>query len=264
MFKRWLQRYRCKRFLNWPLQKLDTLHLDMNPADRSGKMDLVVIAFNQPQLLVQQLRLIRKYLPASIVYTVADNSTDLAASAQIRAFCDEAQVGYIRLPANPYRRDGSRSHGIALDFVVRQYIHPRGCEFFGLLDHDIFPVAVFHPVEVLRRQECYGLIQRRDEKWYLWPGLCFFRTANAPDSFMPVPGLDTGGAGWEPYYRFLDATALDFIPHDGTHEVRSADADGLTFEFFGDWRHCRDASNWQKKGDVQAVLERKLQYLRSF
>jgi hypothetical protein len=89
-----------------------------------------------------QVRLVRKNVLDAHRHLVADNSTDAAASRAIRQLCEQLGCDYLALPPNnPYRHaKSSHSHGVALNWLYRNYIVPRRPASFAFLDHDVFPV----------------------------------------------------------------------------------------------------------------------------
>ncbi|HEV2694123.1 MAG TPA: hypothetical protein VG347_14605, partial [Verrucomicrobiae bacterium] len=102
-----------------------------------GKKLLVTVAFSDPQVIDWQIRLVHHNMPQAL-YLIADNSPDEAAAAAIAALSVQHGVPYLRLPANPWHK-GSRSHGIALNWLWQNLILPGEPEMFGFLDHDLFP-----------------------------------------------------------------------------------------------------------------------------
>ena len=88
---------------------------------------------------------------------------------------------------------------------------------FGFLDDDLFPIAPDDPFAPLARQDVYGVRRPGGTRWFLWAGFTMMRFAAVRDRQLDFgqdwfAGLDTGGGNWEPLYRHLDETALDFAP----------------------------------------------------
>ena len=158
-----------------------------------------------------QAKLIRTYV-IEPVHIIADNSHNDLAAAKIEAIAKRFGCPYVRLPANPWG-PGSRSHGIAMNWVWRNIIRPSQPRAFGFLDHDLFPTAPDDPFAALSAQDVYGLVRTTDSRWFLWAGFCFFRFDSVRHKPMDFGqdwflGLDTGGANWEVLYRHIDRTAL--------------------------------------------------------
>jgi hypothetical protein len=243
-------------------------------------LDLVTIAFNSPDMIQHQYRLLRKFITDSYRYTVADNSTDEVARAEIRAFCVEQGIPYMALPPSPYVSSlNSKSHGAALNYVYRNYIKPRSARFFGFLDHDIFPVAPVAPKDYLKKQPFYGMLQecniphiRGGRLLYLWPGLAFFDSTYTQGmrlNFLPDYGGDTGSGCFYSLYKPL-------LMDQGKEEVfRFAEErrislwEGNDFQndmyayFDNEWLHMANASNWRNAVDFKKKKKRMEELLES-
>ena len=121
---------------------------------------------------------------------------------------------YLRLPPNPWtRRNDSRSHGIALNWVWRNVIKPGAPHAFGFIDDDMFPVAPVDPFAPLATHAFYGDTRTAGPRWFLWAGYCFFRYDAVADKRLDFGldwfvGLDTGGANWDVLYRDVDPKSL--------------------------------------------------------
>jgi len=227
-------------------------------ASLRGRPLVCSIAYNDDWAIDRQSRLMRRHL-VDAEYLVADNSSDPAASARIAAICADRRIAYARLPRIRLR-PGSRSHGLALNWVCRNVVMPAAPPAFGFVDHDIFPTAPFSLAERLRTQPVYGRCVDRGARWYLWAGFCFFRadvlrTGRLDFSQDWFIGLDTGGANWR-YYATLDRAALAF-PNDRV--IRLAGGGTETVDLIGDWIHYGNASGWRegaasKRALVDAML----------
>ncbi|MGO8943113.1 MAG: hypothetical protein ACLQJ7_05505 [Syntrophobacteraceae bacterium] len=176
-----------------------------------GRKVLVTIAYSDLQLIEWQAQLIRTYLSQSF-YLIADNSPDDRSAGAIARIAEQQGVAYIRLPANPWGC-GSRSHGIAMNWLWRNVILPGEPEAFGFLDHDLFPTAPDDPFAMLSMQDYYGLIRTAGSRWFLWAGFCVFKfdsVRHKPLDFSQdwFVGLDTGGGNWEVLYRHVDRAKL--------------------------------------------------------
>lgn len=202
--------YRTHSFKN-------TLHnnCDNLPVKERNHLDIVTVAFNNPTLIETQINLIQKNLVGLYSYIVADNSTRKESALEIQNICHSKKVGYIKLPQNPWSQ-ANLSHGIALNWIYHNFIKPRKAEYFGFIDHDIFPTEKISIVDKFSSTvNLYGHLQERTgnylKPWYLWAGFCFFRletvytkhlnfSSVVVTSFRDLVGLDTGGGNWEPLY----------------------------------------------------------------
>lgn len=207
-----------------------------------GRNVLVTIAFDDPEAIRWQAALVARYLPGA-VHIVADNSREDAASIEIAADAAARDMPYLRLPAIDWSRGlGSRSHGLALNWVWTNLILPGEPAAFGFLDDDLFPTAPDDPFAPLARQDFYGVVRPAGERWFLWAGFCFFRFDRVRE--LPLDfgqdwfsGLDTGGGNWDALYRrakrgtFAEAATTFFPYREG------ATLDDGPMQSVGVWLH---------------------------
>lgn len=227
---------------------------------------LVTIAFNQPQLVELQLDMLNRHFQDSFLLVVADNSNNPSVRGTIKALCERADAHYVPLPPNP-APTGSLSHGLAMNWVHHRILRRTPTEYFGFLDHDVFPIHPVSYLDIIRQQGSYGHFQTAGDHWFYWPGLCFFSRdyfqpggANfLPVMFGEVYG-DTGAGNWSRHYRQLDVASIrSFALRDvwADHPERPyvklppKDADrlhhfvthALTL-FDDDWVHLVNGFNW--------------------
>lgn len=212
-------------------------------------LELVAIAYNQPRLISEQIRLLRKHLRDRFRYTVVDASTDFGATARIEHLCGEAGVGY--------RGSPSSEHVDALNFAWQEVLKPSGSRYLGTLDHDIFPTRPTRLVKQIR-PGFYGVGQRHPATGhlYLWPGFCFFDrdwlAGRDPDfggirDGDPRNNGDTGSGMW-PLFADQDWSNLCGADH-GYRAIREPDAFGLQswgVELISDWLHFTNGSGWME------------------
>ena len=253
------------------LAELISINAADSPLEKRAVLDIVAVAFNNASVIRHQILLLKKNLKDAYCYTVADNSTDASRQVELMEVCREHAVAYVRLPRLPLYCTTSKSHGMALNWVYRNYLKPRQADYFGFIDHDIFPVRPHSIVKYLAENPVYGYYQDREvggEKlWYLWPGFSFFSRAAVKDSplnFMPGSGSDTGGANWALYSR-LEKKNLKFAEHEYSRLPGAAALSRDFCEYIGDWVHTFDASNWlggngaglsQRQAAVDSLLEK--------
>jgi len=206
-----------------------------------GRKVLTTIAYGDAEAIEWQAVLLRRYLP-EIAHVIADNTPDSdPAAAAVVATARRLGLLHVALPANPWRA-GSRSHGIALNWVWRNLILPSEPEAFGFLDDDIFPTSQDDPFAPLATQDFYGVIREAGARWFLWAGFCTFRFAGVKDKPLDFSqdwfaGLDTGGANWDVLYRSFSRETLKeaptvFVPYRSGVTV----ADG-PLQWVGPWLH---------------------------
>ncbi len=223
--------------------------------DKGGRtIDLVSVGFNNPEVIERQIKLLKKNLKDKYVLLIADNSNDPGKRKKIKEICQKYNTGYISLPENPFSKKpslGNLSHGSALNWVYRNYIQKRPGRYFGFLDHDVFPYRKTKLLKYFRKLPVFGIKQSRTSTWYLWAGFCFFDKhfiANKPLNFLSVKYgnelLDTGGGNWKPLYSRVDPNKLPLFKHRYLNLTGGNIAQHDMVEFFGDWIHLFNASNW--------------------
>lgn len=223
-----------------------------------NRVDIITVAFNNDEVIRHQIRLLNKYLLDPYCYTVADNSSDPTKQDKITEICKQFDVSYIRLPKNPYNEiNPSLSHGLALNWIYRNYVCSRKANFFGFIDHDIFPVYPTTIINSLRSSNVYGLVQERGQMWYLWPGFCFFKydfIKNRKVDFMPIRGNDTGGGNWRSIYSSINKEIIPMVKHEYRKLRDGEDPQEDWVEYIGDWLHTFNASKWKKVKEGKDTL----------
>lgn len=181
---------------------------------KNSTLLVIVIAFNNKEIIAKQYAHLKKYVSDNFEYIVADNSSDTKTSSELLTWCANEHVSYVKIPKNPLTGiRASGSHGIALNWCYRNIIQKYTPLNFGFLDHDIFPLST---VSIIKNLELgfYGAIRNRaQEYWYLWPGFCFFTYSALKKytvNFFPYHAgengaifLDTGGTNYMTIYKTL-------------------------------------------------------------
>ncbi len=216
---------------------------------------LTTIAFNNLDILKIQYQQLKKNLKDEFVYMIADNSNILSVSEEIKNYCINEKIPYVKLPPNPYTNP-SKSHGIALNWVYENVVKKYNPKYFGFLDHDIFPYKETSIISQIN-ENLFGLIQERENKWYLWAGFCFYdfkNLKNVPLNFLPSKGLDTGGSNYYSLYKNINKNNLSNIAQiyiDTSTENKVPTINNIntatTIECIGDWIHLMRVSNWNEE-----------------
>ncbi|MDE2018752.1 MAG: glycosyltransferase [Patescibacteria group bacterium] len=204
-FFRKLHKFCFKIFL-WPpvntkFIRTPALFESITSAD-PRKLFVFVTAFNEPKLISLHWKIFERFSRDAHEYFVIDNSNRPDASENIRRFCLQNHINYVRLPENP-GLDGSLSHGFALNWAYHNLILKYQPKIFGIVDSDLFPTKPFEIVPYLHKSTAWGIITERRPVaelkrriWYLWAGFAFFRFEkfnNGEPNFLPGWGVDTGG-----------------------------------------------------------------------
>jgi hypothetical protein len=224
-----------------------------------GRRVLVTVGYGDPEAIDMQAAAVARFVPGAL-YVVADNSPDDAAAREIAAIAGRHGAPYVRLPKPLLLEEGSRSHGLALDWVWRNVIRPGAPEAFGFLDDDLFPTAPDDPFATLRQQPVYGSLRRQGERWFLWAGFCFFRFDAVKDLKLNFgqdwfKGLDTGGGNWTVLYARLDRTGLTFAPTRFEPYRPGADPVHDAIQWCGQWLH--EVGQTRRAGRLEQAADKR-------
>jgi len=209
------------------------------------RLHLVTIAFNKPRLILEQIRLLRKYLADPFGLWVLDNSSDPEAAAGIKMLCEREGISY------SLGDDPEHMHHRALNQAARVFGEMQA-EFFGFLDHDVFPSEQTQLLPLIEAAGFHGIGQRAPAsgQLYPWPGWFFVSRdwlSGRELDFGGAGGGDTGSAlctlftedDWLAFYR---------VEH-GYRALRHPDDVGLQswgYERLGDWIHLSNGSGWME------------------
>ena len=216
------------------------------------RTDIATIAYNNPIVIQKQIELVKKYIYPPYNHLVADNSSNSQTANQIKNICATQNVIYIKLPPNHLSLIGaSYSHAAAINYTYRKIIAPRAPQYFGFIDHDLFPITPICIPEKLNKTQLYGRIIHRQKYWYLWSGLCFYDTTAMQSlslDFLPVTingtYLDSGGTNWKTIYAHMppprDLIERQYRIHDNGTDYH---ADYIHL-IDNSWLHLINGSNW--------------------
>ena len=224
----------------------------------SSSNTLVTVAFEDPAGLEMHLSLIRRYVEFD-QHVIVDNSRDPGIAARNREIASSLGTLYLQLPANPWtKRNDSRSHGIALNWIWRKIIKPAAPRAFGFIDDDMFPVGPVDPFAPLASHAFYGDQRVAGPRWFLWAGYCFFRFDAVSDKKLDFGldwfiGLDTGGANWDVLYRHVDPRSLPARSIEQFAALPDLPKESAYFERRGEWIH---EVGWPRVPEV--LLEKRI------
>ena len=115
-YQRKLYRLLVLPFANRRYIRQPALFESIGPAD-PAKLFVVTVAFNDPDLIVLHRAALQKYLRDPHEYFVFDNSSNEGKAEELKAWCLDHKVNYVRLPFNRYRTNiPSASHSFALNW----------------------------------------------------------------------------------------------------------------------------------------------------
>lgn len=252
------EKYYNKKFLSKSSCDIDVPH--------SSDLDLLLItvAFNNPQILEWQLSLCKKFIRDKYIHIILDNSSDNNARGKNKQICLRHNIQYIPLPNNPWSGiHNSRSHGISLDWAVKNIIPLFSVKVVGFLDHDIFPVKEQCILSSMEDKLCMGVRQVRGKCWYLWPGFLFIAkdviTKNRNFSMLPTSYTDTGGALWKILFSKICSDEVKFIDEKEYILREGCVKQSSSCYLLGDWLHSVNASYWKKCAPKEDSIKNILQ-----
>lgn len=236
------------------------------PLADSAVVDLVTVAYENPQVVDWQLQLLHKHLRDPFHHITVDNSPSVEDRQVIAEVCRRRGSGYVALARYTAGvGKGSDSHGLALNWALRRLIRPRGAIAFGFIDHDLFPVRSTSLLEPLAAAGVYGALQGDANRWYLWPGFSCFtaaRVAGARLDFRPGRHSDTGARNWKRLFSRVPFAQVPFPDHAYGKLREGDDPQADWYETMGDWLHTFNASGWKDVEDrdhlVEALVQRYL------
>lgn len=220
----------------------------------NANLIIITIAFNNIEIIKLQHSYLKQNLKEKFDYIIVDNSNLENISFQIFEYCMENNISYIKLPLNPFSGNPSKSHGIALNWAYEHIIKIFKPVFFGFIDHDILPFKETSITPFIK-DGIFGLIQERNEKWYLWPGFCFYEynfISKIKLNFMPTIGLDTGGSNYYSLYKNINKNNIYKIKQiyfdlEKKETVDKFNNIGEIVEIIGNWVHIMRTSNWNNQ-----------------
>ncbi len=257
-----LPKDRIVLFYKKKVEKLDCINMPVGKLN--DELLFVTISYNNANVIKHQIRLIKKNITDKHFHIVVDNSTNKEIRDQIKKHCMEGNVAYVSLHENPFST-GSASHAVVLNWAFRQLVLRYTPKIVGFIDHDIYPVKPHRIGQILSNQPFYGLLQEREDYWYLWPGFCFFTKKiymNSSMDFMPRTsngiGYDTGGALYNSIYHSFEKSTLKF-PAQTYENIREGEVfQSDKMEVIDNWVHSFNGSYWMEVKDKEEILDKVL------
>lgn len=225
--------------------------------------ELITVAFNNAEFIQYQIKALDRFFAFPYRHTVFDNSSDEESSIIIKSLCEKYDCGYIRLPKQYSGIGASKSHGIALNWIWKNFATKSHAKYFGTLDHDIMPVSYFDISKWIDGQIIYGLGKNKhivplnmteDKKvWFMWPGFSFFDLKRVKDRKLDFRqdfwrDLDTGGKNYTRLYKHLDLNQLRMASTKYIKGNKNYGAYWSGYEQFDcGWIHMWNGSGYAKK-----------------
>lgn len=224
--------------------------------DGNKHTDIITIAFNNAKIIPLNVEYVEKYYQDEHTHIIADNSSDPKCADLIQNYCEKNAICYIKLPKNHLNIfSGSYNHATALNWMYKHVIQKRKPAYFGIIDHDLFPIKPISLANILDVQHIYGPLRPRGEYWYLSAILSFFDfnyLKNKKVDFLPVKYdnehyLDSGGGNWRNIYSEMDRTTIHFCKERMENFKEGNNRHQDQVEIFDDmWLHTINGSYWKK------------------
>jgi len=242
-----------------------------------GPILLIIVGFNNPNLIQIQIRLFRNFIKDKYVLLIVDNSSDKNMSTLIYKKCLSENVDYIKVPRQNIFKN-SNSHALALNWVYNKIVKHSHFDIVGLLDHDIFPIRDIFISDRMKSKLAFGLlrhgsyidihdnfIRKELADWYLWPGYAFynldelknykvdFRTSN-----INKKDFDTGGRNWYSIYSKVPIDKFSFVSFDNIKIGDGNSWENNYVEIIDEsWLHLINGSYWYDEFEGQISNKKK-------
>lgn len=204
---------------------------------------IVIIAYNNPSLLVKQVECINKFCTDAYHIWVIDNSNIPEAIEGVRHHAERMGCKYMK--TNATSKGGSESHAFAANISYLQI--KDSYQFFLYLDHDCFPIRSFSIANTLADKVIAGIGQTKS-RTYFWPGCVMFRQDEAIDfSTSNRLGLDTGGNLYKMIDKWGEDSCIFFNEEYHQNDQYNGDSMYSYYTTINDsmFMHFIAGSNWQ-------------------
>lgn len=220
---------------------------------------IIIIAFNDVDLIGNQINLITKYCKdiENTDIIIFDNSSVEITAKMIEGFHQsKPYILYHRFTGMHF--NPSESHAYACNMAYKFYSKDYTSILF--LDHDCFPVNPFSVEEMVSGYMVAGIAQDKDKK-YFWPGCVAF---NVEALLGVVPnfsisheyGLDSGGLLYKLIELFGEERCCFFNEEKKTNES-FPDPTYPEYSMINDgmFMHFINASGWNKNENNNARIQ---------
>lgn len=247
--------------------------LDFLPT-HSSNLVLFTVAFNNVDFISLQISLLKENFVDDYFHCIIDNSSDYSKRAEIKNVCKKLKVSYFSVPKNIYINN--KSHASAMHWAYFQIVRKYNFDYFGFIDHDIFPFSSFS-LKSKMKLEFYGRvvnsyfiggycdrITKDAPYWSIWAGFCFFKSSLLEGAypwqfnffskhFSRGFFLDTGGGLWNILYSKIEypneLATYKKIKLDDCIDIGDQNEG---FEIFDEsWIHFVSLSNWRAVSEIE-------------
>lgn len=208
---------------------------------------IIIVNYNQGDLLNKQLHLIKKFCPEPDRYVI-NNGSHPSEAEKIIYWANRHGAHVVN--ADCKDSDPSVAHGFGCNLGYQLYNGEYDILFF--LDHDMFMLKPFSLDHVMNGHAIGGLAQVRRGLKYYWPGLVILNLKyldRKKIDFYPceVKGvrLDTGGGLYHAIHMISEERQLDFAEkYVQTPHFKNKNYDNYSMLGDDQFMHFRNASNW--------------------
>ena len=115
------------------------------------KLSVITVAYNQPEFILYQYKLLKKFLQNNFTFYIYDNSNTIDINNEITNICSKNNIIQITIPRNRngIEEDASIGAGQSLDFSIKHNIENYNPDFGLILDSDMFLIKKYNFVENL-------------------------------------------------------------------------------------------------------------------
>ena len=207
-----------------------------------SELDLYIIAFNNADLVFNQIFFLKKNLKDNYRLIIIDNSNNYSKSQEIENICIKNKTSYVKLPENKLK--SSYSHALSLNYTMKNIISKQKTKYIWFLDHDCFMIKPISIIKILKEQKLYWTLMDTVslnifwhtfnmswKRWIIWPWCAFYdkelfhRWFNFfPDKqIIPISFLDTGWWNRKYIYKNYEKWKLNLLKHKPDTKIKWAE-----------------------------------------
>lgn len=223
-----------KKFLNQATIKCKII-------DSESDLDIYIIAFNNADLIFNQIFFLKRNLKDKYRLIIIDNSNNTSKSQEIENICTKNKTSYVKLPEN--RLKASHSHALSLNYTMKNIALQQKTKYIWFLDHDCFLIKPISIVNILKEQPLYWKLMEPIllnifwsklniswKRWVIRPWCAFYDKTlfNKGYNFfpnkqlLPLSFLDTGWWNWKYIYKNYNINNLKLL-HSKIPEIQWTD-----------------------------------------
>lgn len=221
------------------------------------KIRIILSTFNRPDLLSIQIKLLRKFFIGDYEIIVLHDSRNTDYVDEFEEICNTSKVQFYHHNSILGKKP-SVYHGEALQWFYDEIILKKYADdIILILDHDMFLIETFDLLQDLDNYDIIGLLQKRGDVNYIWPGIISFKNniiKNIKFNFLPGvysgQELDSGGGT----YKLLLDENIKFLDSGSEYPDEYQDINlkdegvigkyGYELHYRGKFLHFRNACNW--------------------